>query len=206
MYSVFSFIKCKFNCLHNFHIFCTMVMELIDQYCFLWVRPVVPLILFVRICVCKASVLLLFSEQWSGNILDIHCLLFCLVDFPSSVFIYFSHQENKLRLQRCLALCILPRGNIQGKCCANEVVLDHTPLSKKTCCNLSILCVQYPCMVRWVLWWHQGWQRLADHASPLDVHIFMKPGMKGLLYGTAVDQPTVIFNTDRFYHSWTMFL
>ena len=47
------------------------------------------------------------------------------------------YQENKLRLQRSLALGILPRGNVRGKRHACKVVVDSTPLPKLRRCGLQ---------------------------------------------------------------------
>ena len=42
----------------------------------------------------------------------------------------YRYQESKLRMQRTLALAILPRGNIRSKRAANDVIVDETPMPK----------------------------------------------------------------------------
>jgi hypothetical protein len=58
-------------------------------------------------------------------------LVLLIIDsfFQPVLFIY-SYQENKLRLQRSLALKIMPKGNISGKRQLNITTVDETPLPK----------------------------------------------------------------------------
>ena len=73
-----------------------------------------------------------FIYSFTCNTLDIILTLFKFV---------YSYQENKLRLQRSLALAILPRGNIRMKRALNTVIVDEQPLRKirriKVCFILS---------------------------------------------------------------------
>ena len=48
--------------------------------------------------------------------------------FISTLFLFDRYQENKLRVQRSMALRILPKGNVCGKRAAHEIKVDHTPL------------------------------------------------------------------------------
>lgn len=45
--------------------------------------------------------------------------------------VIFRYQENKLRMQRSLALQITPRGNVRGKRVKNEIEINTSPMKKK---------------------------------------------------------------------------
>ena len=52
-----------------------------------------------------------------------------------SIYIYnnehlYRYQENKLRIQRSLALKLMPKGNVRSKFASNTVEVDDTPLKK----------------------------------------------------------------------------
>ena len=59
---------------------------------------------------------------WVKNIQLLYLCLFPIL----TALIFDRYQENKLRIQRSMALCILPKGNVRGKHAANDVQVDNT--------------------------------------------------------------------------------